>query len=211
MKSPLLLIWCLALFVGGYFLYSSSGEVTLVTEEASPLAIESTDVIPHEKTRLPLELTTPSEPDQRLAIDSGGQQGVTGGSLNITNNEISAEELAELRAKNLVERRVRIEKQIRERSVRIADELGLGTSADEKIAKVYLEGNSKIEEIQAAHANEKRTPESNLKLRAKLAGIKDWHHEEFLKLFGETTAKSIENFRDTKAVKEAKLSPEDAE
>lgn len=117
----------------------------------------------------------------------------------------SDRELEALRARNLAERRASFEQMIRARAVRIADEVGLGTGAEERIAQVYLDEQDRIDAIRAAYAAGPPSREARTKLREDLRGLKSWRHERFSELFGASAAEAIAAFKDQAAIESAGL------
>jgi hypothetical protein len=112
------------------------------------------------------------------------------------------------RARNLAQRREQIEAEIRKRSVRIADEVGLGTGAELEIARVLIEELDKLAEIRAAYVEGQPSLEARTRMRALVDGVPKWREERFTQLFGARAAAAIESFRDAAALEAAGLSIE---
>jgi hypothetical protein len=104
--------------------------------------------------------------------------------------------LAELRAQNLVQRRKRLERDIHQRSVRIADELGLGTGAELKIARVLLDEFDEVTAIQAELRTGDRSPEAVARNRARVDEIPRKREERFARLLGPEAARKIVEYQD---------------
>ncbi|MFT7485681.1 MAG: hypothetical protein ACI9F9_001531 [Candidatus Paceibacteria bacterium] len=105
-------------------------------------------------------------------------------------------DLAAHREENLEQRQAGIEIQLRERAIRIANELGLATGAEHKISKVLFEERKRIEALTAEFREGDRTPADRTRMRADLMKIPAWRLEEYEKWFGLETARRIEGYKD---------------
>jgi len=108
-------------------------------------------------------------------------------------------------------RATKVEGEIQRRSGRIADELGLASGSDLKIATVFLEEREKIETLRDTYRSAERDESSRRMLRDGMAEIRDWRVAQFTTLFGQEGAESIANFGDKAALKAAGLDPSEME
>lgn len=100
------------------------------------------------------------------------------------------------RARNLELRREQIVKELHKRSVRIANELGLGTGAELKIAQVFLEEFDEVTAIQAELSTGDRSPEARRRNRERVNEIPRQREERFARLLGPETARKIVEYQD---------------
>ena len=115
------------------------------------------------------------------------------------------QDLEAVRAANLAQRKIAIEAQLKQRSVRIANELGLATGAEQKIARVLLEERERIDALTEAFKESERTQEDRKAMREELGKIPAWRLGAYEKLFGLDIARNIEGFKDTAAIESAKI------
>lgn len=159
---------------------------------------------------IPSPTTAPDRESTRIAASTNSRP-----ADQVTRTEgtpaFDTEALNALRAENLKERRVRMAAEIQSRSIRIADELGLGTGAEQSIAKVYLDQEARIQSIRDEYAKGAPTREARTRLREELDGIKAWRKERFTTLFGNESAAAIEGFQDRAALEASNLKREDTE
>ncbi|MFT7667918.1 MAG: hypothetical protein ACI8X5_000604 [Planctomycetota bacterium] len=198
MKAPLIAVCGLALAGSAYFLFSgpssNGSEEPRSTQDLKPELR-----VPEGSSRQVLDSTLAHHSEERVELETEGSSEPAVLPTNITSNRPSPKELEAIRAENIAKREIAVGKQIRERSVRIADEIGLGTDAHKKIAEVYLAGRARLASFQAEFAEGLPTRTARTLLRDNIEGMKDWHREEFSKLFGSRAAKAIEEFRDVSA------------
>ena len=211
MKPPLLILTSTLVTTGCLVVFFWSG-----SEDQDPSTLRTELALETPESRLESSALreSPFGEGQRVQIEVPEPPPVT----RTTTTERTPEPIeslresqAEARAQSLEQRRLRIELEIQQRSVRIADELQLGTGAEVKIAEVYLEERDKLEQLKQDYNAGLPTREARAKLREGLDGMKSWRHERFTTLYGREMARAIDGFEDRAAIESANLRREDTD
>ncbi len=88
-------------------------------------------------------------------------------------------------------REKRVQDEVHRRATLVADELGLPTGSEQKIARVFLAERDKLAAVREEYRQGVRTGNSRKLFREGLTEVRDWRNAELQTLFGEDVARKV--------------------
>lgn len=122
----------------------------------------------------PAEPTAPATPEERVEAPT-----------------VMEQERDRLKHEAAVARKKRVRDEVHRRATLVADELGLPTGSEQKIAEIYLAERDKLAAVREEYRNGVRTGDSRRLFRQRLTEVSDWRNAELQTRFGVDVAKKV--------------------